>query len=84
MTESGLGPEDCQLNAVCSPAGWSVDIFMQHQEGLHWHTYLCGWQTRAQAEAAAAVACISDWLIECSIVQAWNPEGTEIALAISE
>lgn len=42
MNESGLDEQDCVLNAVCSPAGWSADIFMQHQEGLHWHTYLCG------------------------------------------
>lgn len=79
MTESGLGEEDCQLNTVCSPAGWSVDIFQQHQEGPHWHMFSCGWQTRAQAEAAGAIACISDWLIECAIVRIWNPQGEETA-----
>lgn len=75
MNESGLGEQDCQLNAVCSPAGWSADIFMQHQEGLHWHTYLCGWQSQGQLEAAAALSCASEWLIECSTVRMWTPDG---------
>lgn len=77
MNESGLGAEDCQLNAVCNPAGWAADLFMQHQEGLHWHTYLCGWQTQGQLEAAIALSCTSEWLIECSAVRMWTPEGEE-------
>lgn len=78
MEESGLGEQDCSLNALCSPAGWTADIFQQHQEGLHWHTFTCGWQTRAQAEAAAAITCISEWLIECDVVRLWSPEGEEM------
>ncbi|MCB1518314.1 MAG: hypothetical protein KDJ19_11950 [Hyphomicrobiaceae bacterium] len=80
MTESGLGMEDCQVDAYCMPAGWSVDVFMQHQEGPHWHTFLCGWQSREQAMSAVEIACNSDWLIECSAVRVWSPEGNEESL----
>lgn len=42
VAESGLDVEDCIESLVCSPMGWTADIFMQHQEGNHWHDYVCG------------------------------------------
>ncbi|WP_035872830.1 hypothetical protein [Cucumibacter marinus] len=78
MEESGLGPSDCLRTNWCYPAGWTADIFMQHQEGLHWHEVACGWNDRAQLEKAVAVKCESEWLIECSIVRMWDNQGEEI------
>lgn len=77
MEESGYGLDVCYAATLCLPGLWTVDIFMQHREGPHWHTYSCGWQTREQAEAAAAIACQSEWLIECAVVQMWDPQGNE-------
>lgn len=80
MTETGFGLEDCQATTVCLPALWSVDIFMQHEEGPHWHNFSCGWQSREQLEAVVEVACDVEWLIECTAVQVWSPDGSEVAL----
>lgn len=78
--EEGGYLEDCQPNLWCLPAAWSIDIFMQHQEGPHWHDFSCGWQTREQAEAAVEIKCAADWLIECAAVRIWTPDGEEIDL----
>ena len=58
--EGGAEARDCLRVAWCYPAGWSVDVFMQHREGPHWHEYLCGWTSRAAAEKAAAIKCDRD------------------------
>lgn len=75
MAESGLGAADCPRVLWCFPAGWSADIFMQHREGFHWHDYLCGWDSREKLQSAVALKCKSDFLIECSAVQIWSPDG---------
>lgn len=75
MAESGLGAADCPRVLWCFPAGWSADIFMQHREGFHWHDYLCGWDSRENLQSAVALKCKNDFLIECSAVQIWSPEG---------
>jgi len=75
MAESGLGPADCPRVLWCFPAGWSADIFMQHREGIHWHDYLCGWDSREKLQSAVALKCKNDFLIECSAVQIWSPQG---------
>lgn len=78
VANSGLEPADCLRVAWCFPAGWSGDIFLQHKEGPHWHQVLCGWQSREDLMAAAKVACEgsqSQYLIECAVVQVWDPEG---------
>src|SRR5690606_25256472 len=41
VAESGLEPQDCLTQLWCYPHGWAADILMQHQEGNHWHSYIC-------------------------------------------
>ena len=78
--ESGARDEDCIRTNWCQPAGWSVDIFVQHQEGLHWHEVVCGLPSEAVAKATALHVCDRserDYIIECSAVQVYDPEGKE-------
>ena len=78
--ESGAADEDCIRTNWCQPAGWSVDVFVQHQEGLHWHEVICGLPTEGIARKAAEAACDPaerDYLIQCSMVQMYDPEGSE-------
>jgi hypothetical protein len=77
----GVAPSDCLRVKWCFPAGWSADVFMQHREGPHWHEYLCGWDSREAVEAAAWLSCDRDrrdYLIECALVQMWDPDGRAI------
>jgi hypothetical protein len=76
----GARNEDCIRTNWCQPAGWSVDIFVQHSEGPHWHEVICGMPSEAIAKAAAAHVCDTSergYLIECSVVQVYDPEGKE-------
>ncbi len=71
--------EYCDVNASCYPARWSVDIFMMADGGPHWHTFSCGWQTKELALKAAELACSNakqDNLVECSVVQLIDEDGT--------
>lgn len=82
--KSGALSQDCLRVKWCYPAGWSADIFQQHQDGPHWHKYLCGWNSRADLEAAIKLSCegsAKSYLIECAAVGMWSPEGKEIKLA---
>lgn len=75
----GGGTESCQAVKWCHPAGWSVDLFVQHAEGLHWHEYLCGWPSKADAVAAARLRCTGSQrgkLLQCEVVGVWTPDGT--------
>lgn len=83
MDESGLGIEDCAANLWCYPAHWSGDVFVQHAEGLHWHDFECGWLSREKLEAAIALICDEEYIIECEAVRIWDPEGNE-ALGLVE
>lgn len=77
--DGGALAEDCLRTHWCAPAGWTVDVFVQHQEGLHWHEFVCGMPTRASAMAAALHMCDPferDYLIECATVQLYDPSGT--------
>lgn len=79
--QGGALAEDCLRVKWCYPAGWSADVFVQHQEGPHWHEYLCGWSSKEAMVAAVAVACdrsLRDYLIECSAVRYWDNEGREL------
>ncbi|GLQ55651.1 hypothetical protein [Devosia nitrariae] len=80
MDESGLGPEDCVVDLWCFPHRWVADIAMLHQEGIHWHGFVCDAMDRPELEALVATKCDSERLIECSIVQMWDDDGNEIAL----
>lgn len=76
--KQGGYPEDCQVTAACSSAGWSIDIFAQHQEGLHWHEFQCGLPSPEVARAVAAAICHRPdrpYLIECALVQLYDPSG---------
>ena len=78
--EGGAEARDCLRVAWCYPAGWSVDVFMQHREGPHWHEYLCGWDSKEAVMAAVAVACDlsrRDFIRECSAVRFWDDRGQE-------
>lgn len=81
--EGGAEPSDCLRVKWCYPAGWSADIFLQHQEGPHWHEYLCGWDSKDAVIKAAEIACDRSrraYLIECAAVRFWSPEGVESEL----
>jgi hypothetical protein len=74
----GARDEDCYISAACEPAGWSVDIFLQHQEGPHWHEMICGIAEEATIKAMAAAVCDREarpYLIECAVVQVRDPGG---------
>ena len=55
--EGGASVEDCLRVKWCYPAGWSADLFVQHKQRLHWHEYLCGWDSKEAVLAAIEVAC---------------------------
>lgn len=78
--QGGAEARDCLRVAWCYPAGWSVDVFMQHREGPHWHEYSCGWASREAAEKAVQIKCgppATEQLIECAAMRFWDPQGTE-------
>ena len=75
----GALAEDCLLTNWCYPAGWSVDIFAQNVEGIHWHEVHCGLPTREAGERAVAALCDRakrPYLLECALVQVYDPDGT--------
>ena len=77
----GASNRDCLRVKWCYPAGWSADIFVQHQEGPHWHEFLCGWPDRKSVEKAAQVRCGNgkrEFIIECATVQLWTPDGEKL------
>ena len=78
MAQSGLGIEDCAANLWCYPHGWVADVFAQHAEGPHWHKFICDQSNREELEAAIALFCDKDFLIECSAVRLWDPDGEEL------
>lgn len=78
--ESGAQDEDCIRTNWCQPAGWSVDIFLQHREGIHWHEVVCGLPSESIARSTGAAACDPeerDYLIACEVVQVYDPDGAE-------
>lgn len=76
--EGGAMAEDCIPTDWCKPAGWSVDIFIQHREGLHWHETVCGLASEDVALSVGAALCDTDaqpWIMMCDLVQVWDPQG---------
>jgi hypothetical protein len=69
--------EACEPHAWCSPAGWSVDLFVQSKAGPHFHEYLCGWPSRDAALRAARLKCetSSDVFAGCFPVAVYDPNG---------
>lgn len=78
--EGGGTEEDCLLTAACFPAGWTVDIFVQQQDGPHWHEVHCGFDSAETAVEAAGAICNRERrsdLIECSVTRLLDEDGTE-------
>ncbi|MEO1701882.1 MAG: hypothetical protein AAFR71_07490 [Pseudomonadota bacterium] len=76
--ESGAAESDCLRTNWCYPANWSIDIFAQHREGIHWHEIVCGLHSESAARATAEAICNMEereFLIECSLVQLYDPTG---------
>jgi hypothetical protein len=81
--DGGAAASDCLRVAWCYPSGWSVDVFLQHREGPHWHEYSCGWASRELALKAAELKCdrtLNPHLIDCTAVQLWDPAGAGVPL----
>lgn len=78
--DGGAMAQDCLRVKWCYPAGWSADLFVQHKEGLHWHEYLCGWDSKEAVMAAIDVTCDRQrrgYIMECSAVRFWDNNGQE-------
>jgi hypothetical protein len=78
VEQSGLGPEDCMPNLWCYPHGWVADIFMQHNEGPHWHKFVCDQQDQSSLEAVVKAECTKDFLLSCEVVRIWDNEGQQV------
>ncbi|MBO6636509.1 MAG: hypothetical protein JJ920_00395 [Roseitalea sp.] len=77
-TETGALEEDCIRTNWCAPAGFSVDVFLQHSEGPHWHEVVCGLPDEQIARTIGETLCDRDarpYLIECAVVQVYDPDG---------
>jgi len=78
--EGGAYAEDCLQTNWCSPAGWSVDMFVMHQEGIHWHEVVCGLASQEVAQAVGEAVCdlsSRPYITECLITQIYDPEGVD-------
>ncbi|MEM1378845.1 MAG: hypothetical protein AAGG69_15800 [Pseudomonadota bacterium] len=75
---NGAFAEDCLRTNWCQPAGWSVDLFLQHVEGVHWHEVVCGLPTEEIARSIVPALCdTSDrqYIAACMMVQLYDPNG---------
>lgn len=80
VAQGGLADE-CVRTVWCAPAGWTVDVFVQHREGPHWHEVVCGLPGEAAARGTALHMCDRserDYLIECLPVQIYDPSGAPV------
>ncbi len=76
--KSGAEDTDCLRTNWCFPSGWSADVFLLHNEGVHWHEVTCGWSNQNAALKAASIICDTkerDFIVDCSIVQIYDPNG---------
>ncbi|MBP1850568.1 hypothetical protein [Rhizobium halophytocola] len=76
--EGGGTAQDCLEIAYCNPARFSVDVFVQHREGPHWHEFFCGLDNAQTAMAVADTICDRTRrpdLIECAPVVLYDPSG---------
>ena len=76
--ESGAYAEECIPTNWCQPAGWSVDAFVMHAAGNHWHEVVCGLASDEVAKAVGNAICdtsVSPYITECLIVQLYDPQG---------
>ncbi len=80
VKQTGLDIEDCIVTNWCAPAGWTLDVFIQSQDGPHWHNFSCGWSSREQAELSAKITCQADYIMGCMPVVVWSPTGQSFEL----
>jgi len=76
--KSGATAQDCLRTKWCFPSGWSADVFLLHNEGVHWHEVTCGWPSQNAALEAAKITCDRkerDFIVDCTVVQIYDPEG---------
>ncbi|CAN7634208.1 hypothetical protein LJR016_004864 [Devosia sp. LjRoot16] len=78
VQQSGLSPEECSPNLWCYPHGWVADIFMQHNEGPHWHKFVCDQNDQMSLEAIVTTECAKDFLLSCELVRIWDNEGQQV------
>ncbi|MEM1038273.1 MAG: hypothetical protein AAGI12_02240 [Pseudomonadota bacterium] len=77
-TDGGALAGDCIKTTWCQPSGWSVDVFLQHNEGVHWHEISCGWATKSAAMRAAQIICDPkerQYVVDCTLVALYDPNG---------
>ncbi|MEN0000532.1 MAG: hypothetical protein AAF940_06575 [Pseudomonadota bacterium] len=75
---NGAAAADCLRTNWCQPAGWSVDLFLQHQEGVHWHEVVCGMASESIARASVPILCDKSertYIAACQMVQLYDPAG---------
>ena len=78
VREGGAEAADCIPTNWCQPAGFSIDLFVMHTEGLHWHEVTCGLPTEEIARATAAAICTQGarpWIADCQLVQIYDRDG---------
>ena len=76
--KSGADAQDCLRTNWCFPSGWSADVFLLHNEGVHWHEVTCGWTSQNAALEAAKITCNRmerDFIVDCTVVQIYDPDG---------
>lgn len=76
--KSGAESQNCIRTNWCFPSGWSADVFLLHNEGVHWHEVTCGWPSQNAALEAAKITCDRkerDFIVDCTVVQIYDPEG---------
>jgi len=76
--DGGAFAEDCIPTNWCFPAGWSVVVFLMHQEGIHWHEVACGLASEDVALSVGGAMCNLDdrpYLTDCTLAQVYDPEG---------
>ena len=74
----GGNAQACKRIAWCFPARWSVDVFLQNDDGFHWHEVTCGLDSRETATKVAEAQCdrkTRPYLRECTVTRFFDPNG---------
>ena len=80
IREGGI-VQTCKRVAWCFPARWSVDLFLQQEDGLHWHEFTCGLDSRETAAKVAAAQCDREtrpYLRACTATRFFDPDGKPV------
>lgn len=77
----GGNMQACKRVAWCFPARWSVDVFLQSDDGFHWHEFSCGLDSRETAQKVADAQCdrkTRPYLRECTVTRFFDPNGKQV------